>query len=48
MGSKPSTAFRKVVLPQPDGPTIETNSPGRTSSEAPSTARNGRPERSTQ
>ena len=25
--SSPSSTFRKVLLPQPDGPTMETNSP---------------------
>jgi hypothetical protein len=48
IGTRPSTAFRKVVLPQPEGPTIDRNSPSRTSSEMPSTAWNGRFDRSSQ
>ena len=36
---KPPRRFTKVVLPQPDGPMNETNSPRRMESETPSTAR---------
>jgi hypothetical protein len=46
--TSPSTAFKNVVLPQPDGPTIDRNSPARTSRLTPSTARNGRFDRSSQ
>jgi hypothetical protein len=34
----PSTTDRNVVLPQPEGPTIETNSPSMTSRSTPSSA----------
>ena len=37
-GSSPAAKFNSVVLPQPLGPTIETNSPGLTLSETRSTA----------
>jgi hypothetical protein len=29
MGSRPATIFSSVLLPQPEGPTTETNSPSR-------------------
>ena len=35
---KPATALSKVDLPQPDGPMMETNSPGRTTRSVSSTA----------
>src|SRR5260221_3684207 len=38
IGCSPSTALRNVVLPQPDGPTMATNSPGRTVRSTPWTA----------
>src|SRR5437016_4768988 len=37
-GIRPSTTERKVVLPQPEGPTIETNSPSMTCRSTPSSA----------
>ena len=37
--SKPATMRRAVVLPQPEGPSSATNSPGAISSESPSRAR---------
>ena len=37
--SKPATMRRTVVLPQPDGPSSATNSPGAISSDSPSSAR---------
>ena len=40
--SKPPIIRRVVVLPQPDGPSSEKNSPGRISSEMSSTARTSR------
>src|SRR5687768_12356568 len=39
--TKPPTMFIKVVLPQPDGPMIETNSPFETSNETSSITRIG-------
>ena len=39
--TKPPTMLSSVVLPQPDGPMIETNSPWRTSRSTPSTTRIG-------
>jgi hypothetical protein len=35
---KPAIMFRMVDLPQPDGPTMETNSPSGTSSDTSCTA----------
>ena len=37
--SKPATMRRAVVLPQPDGPSSATSSPGAISSDSPSRAR---------
>src|SRR5690242_17726512 len=37
-GRRPAMKFKSVVLPQPLGPTIETNSPGRTRSDTSLTA----------
>ena len=37
-GSRPAAKFNSVVLPQPEGPTIETNSPGAMFSENSDTA----------
>ena len=37
--SKPATMRRAVVLPQPDGPSSATSSPGAISSDSPSSAR---------
>jgi hypothetical protein len=37
-GMKPATMLRIVLLPQPEGPTTETNSPAGTSSETSRTA----------
>src|SRR6478609_7355641 len=36
--SKPPRMFSSVVLPDPEGPSSETNSPSRTSSDTPSSA----------
>jgi hypothetical protein len=36
---RPAMSMASVVLPQPEGPTIERNSPPRTSNEMPSRAR---------
>ena len=36
--SNPASMRRVVVLPQPEGPRIEKNSPGATSNDTPSTA----------
>src|SRR5215468_7932634 len=36
--TSPATMRRRVLLPQPDGPSRETNSPGAASSDTPSTA----------
>src|SRR5579863_6203605 len=41
--SRPARIFRSVVLPQPDGPTRQTNSPGATSNVASDMARNSPP-----
>ena len=38
-GLRPVVSFMNVDLPQPDGPTIATNSPGRIVSEISSTAK---------
>ena len=43
--SSPATAFSKVDLPQPVGPTMETNALSATVSEVGETARNSEPER---
>src|SRR5688500_18782191 len=40
--ANPATIRRVVVLPQPEGPSSEQNSPGRTSRERSSTARTSR------
>src|SRR5262245_60014813 len=37
--SKPATMFSRVVLPQPEGPTIATNSPSSTARSMPSITR---------
>src|SRR6185503_11407581 len=44
--SSPAAILRHVVLPQPDGPTIATNSRSRTSNVTASSAGNMRPSRS--
>ena len=36
--SKPASSIRSVVLPEPDGPSSDTNSPASTSSETESVA----------
>ena len=41
MRSSPSSALRNVLLPQPDGPTIERNSPSSTSMSKLFNARTG-------
>ena len=41
-GTRPATSASSVDLPQPEGPTIDTNSPPRTSKETRSTAVNSR------
>src|SRR5688500_16794345 len=43
-GNRPLTIFRNVDLPQPDGPTMLTNSPSRISMSTPSTARSRSPD----
>ena len=48
IGMRPSTAFRNVVLPHPDGPTIARSSPGRTSRSTPFTAVNSERDRCSQ
>ena len=37
-GMRPDVIISDVLLPQPDGPMIETNSPAPSSNETPSTA----------
>ena len=45
VGTSPATRLSMVDFPQPDGPTIDTNSPAPTLNETPSTAVNSRPSR---
>ena len=42
-GTSPATIWSSVDLPQPDGPTMETNVPRSTSTSTPSRARVVRP-----